>query len=46
MKFYCVKCKKSFETEKFKEKTINNRKFAVAKCPVCGTEAYRILPKK
>jgi len=43
MKFYCVKCKKPFETEKYKEKTIGGRKFAVATCPKCGTESYRIL---
>jgi len=46
MKFYCVKCKKSFESEDYTEKTIGGRRFAVAKCPVCGTESYRILPKK
>ena len=43
MKFYCVKCKKSFETEDYSEKTIKGRKFAVAKCPDCGTECYRIV---
>jgi len=45
MKFFCVKCKKSFETDDYTEKTIKGRRFAVAKCPTCGTEAYRILGK-
>jgi len=49
LKFYDVKGKSSFTTDKFKTvKKMTKRgmmRFAVAKAP-SGIEAYRILPKK
>jgi len=42
LKFYDVKGKKSFTTDKYKVVTKKGRKFAVAKAP-SGIEAYRIV---
>jgi len=44
LKFYDVKGKKSFMSEKYKMVTKKGRKFAVAKAP-SGIEAYRIVGK-
>jgi len=44
LKFYDVKAKKSFMTDKYKMVTKKGRKFAVAKAP-SGIEAYRIVSK-
>jgi len=45
LKFYDVRAKKKFETDKFKVQTKSGRRFAVATSP-SGTKAYRILGKK
>lgn len=42
LKFYDVKGKKSFMSDKYEIKTKNNRRFAVAKAP-SGIMAWRIL---
>ena len=42
LKFYDVKAKKSFSTDKYKIVTKKGRKFAVAKAP-SGIESYRII---
>lgn len=46
MKFYCVRCRKSYDIpEKDVEyrMTRNGRKQAVAKCPGCGGMMYRFV---
>jgi ribosomal protein S27E len=45
-KFYCVKCKESREADG--EIVVNEKgtRLAKAKCPVCGTNLTRFLPKK
>ena len=45
LKFYDVKAKKSFQTDKYKTVTKKGRRFAVTTSPG-GTKAYRILGKK
>lgn len=48
MKFYCVRCKKAFNTEDYRTVKKSGRKFAVAKHSCAGgktTEAYRIMGK-
>lgn len=45
LKFYDVKGKKSFSTDKYKVVVKKGRRFAVAKAPT-GIDSYRILPKK
>lgn len=42
LKFYDVKAKKKFTTDKYRIITRKGRKFAVAKAP-SGVDAYRIL---
>jgi hypothetical protein len=44
LKFYDLKAKKSFTTDKYAMKTKSGRKFAVAKTP-SGSTAYRIVGK-
>jgi hypothetical protein len=44
MKFYDLKAKKSFSTDKFTTKTKKGRKFAVAKTP-SGSTAWRAMKK-
>jgi hypothetical protein len=44
LKFYDLRARKSFETDKYVLKTKNGRKFAVAKT-VSGKESYRIVSK-
>lgn len=45
IKFYDVKGKKSFTTDKFKIVKKSGRNFAVAKAP-SGIQAYRIISKE
>ena len=45
LKFYDLKAKKSFSTDKYTAKTKKGRRFAVAKTP-SGSTAWRILGKK
>lgn len=45
LKFYDVRAKKGFSTEKYREQIKSGRRFAVATSPSGGT-AWRILPKK
>lgn len=45
LKFYDVKSKKSFSTDKYTFVTKSGRKFAVAKAP-SGIMAYRIVSNK
>ena len=45
MKFYDVKARKPFQTDKYKTVMKKGRKFAVATSPT-GTKAYRIMGKK
>jgi hypothetical protein len=45
MKFYDVKAKKAFSTDKYASVTKSGRKFAVANTP-SGGKAYRIMAKK
>ncbi len=46
LKFFDVKSKKSFRTNKFRLKMIKGRKFAIAKSPFNpGMEAFRIVKK-
>lgn len=45
LKFYDVKAKKAFMSDKYKTVTKKGRNFAVAKAP-SGIEAYRIVSKK
>lgn len=45
LKFYDVKGKKSFTSDKFKVVKKGKRNFAVAKAP-SGIEAYRIISKE
>ena len=42
LKFYDVKGKKSFTTDKYRTTTRNGRRFAVAKAP-SGVESWRVL---
>ena len=44
--FYCVKCKTKREAEG--EVSVNDKgtRIAKAKCPKCGTNLTRFLPKK
>lgn len=44
LKFFDLKRKKPFTTDKFKIVTKSGRKFAVAKAP-SGVESYRIVSK-
>jgi hypothetical protein len=44
LKFYDLKKKKSFVTEKYKVVTVKGRKAALATAP-SGVKAYRFLPK-
>jgi hypothetical protein len=44
LKFYDMKGRKAFTTDKYEIKTKNGRKFAVAKAP-SGAVAYRIVSK-
>ncbi|MBR9700419.1 hypothetical protein GOV11_00970 [Candidatus Woesearchaeota archaeon] len=44
LKFYDMKAKKKFTTDKFTIKTKKGRKFAVAKTP-SGSTAWRIMSK-
>ena len=44
LKFYDMKAKKSFMSNKYKIITKKNRKFAVAKAP-SGVDSYRIVGK-
>jgi hypothetical protein len=46
MKFYCVRCRKSFdipESEVDYRMTKNGRRQAVAKCPSCGGMMYKFV---
>jgi NAD-dependent SIR2 family protein deacetylase len=45
MQFYCVKCKAKKEVSKTTTKTKSGRRFAVATCPKCKTQMWRILGK-
>ena len=46
MKFYCVKCKKSYEVSKYTTVTTKNGKHAAkATCPVCHTTMFRFVKK-
>ena len=45
LKFYDLKAKKAFNTDKYTKKTIKGRNFAIATSPT-GTKAYRIMGKK
>ena len=45
LKFYDVKAKKSFETDKFDVQVRNKRRFAVADAP-SGIRAWRVLGKR
>ena len=42
LKFYDLKAKKSFTTDKYKKVTKNKRIFAVAKAP-SGVQSWRVL---
>ncbi|MFW6121617.1 MAG: hypothetical protein ACOC80_12060 [Petrotogales bacterium] len=44
LKFYDLKAKKSFNTDKYRIVTRKGRRFAVAKAP-SGAESWRILGK-
>ncbi len=46
LKFYDIKAKKSFTTNKFKVVNKKGRRFAVAKSPLTGIMAHRIMKKK
>lgn len=46
LKFFDVKAKKSFSTDKFVLKTIKGKRFAVATSPFSKIKAYRIVSKK
>lgn len=47
LKFFDVKAKKSFTTDKFrlmiKDTKVGKRKFAIAVSPLTGIESYRIV---
>lgn len=43
--FYCVKCKEKRTAEGKVVVSENGRRMAKAKCPVCGTNLTRFLPK-
>jgi len=43
LKFYDVKAKKSFISDKYKIVRKKGRRFAIAKSPYSGIDAYRIL---
>ena len=43
--FYCVKCKERRETTGKVEQNARGTNIAKAKCPVCGTNLTRFLPK-
>jgi hypothetical protein len=45
MKFYDLRSKKSFSTDKYTAKTKSGRRFAVAKTP-SGSTAWRLMGKK
>ena len=45
LKFYDLRAKKSFKTDKYTERKKSGRNFAVATAP-SGSTAWRILPKK
>lgn len=45
LKFFDVKAKKSFTTDKFKVVKKGRRRFAVAKSPHSGIQAWRIMGK-
>lgn len=45
LKFYDLKAKKSFQTDKYAERMKSGRRFAVASTPTGGT-AWRVLGKK
>ena len=45
LKFYDLRAKKSFQTDKYNVQAKSGRRFAVATSPT-GTKAYRILGKK
>lgn len=45
LKFYDMKGKKSFSTDKYTAKVKSGRKFVVAKTP-SGSTAWRIMSKK
>lgn len=44
LKFYDVRAKRAFQTDKFVTKKIKGRNFAIATSPT-GTKAYRIMGK-
>ena len=44
--FYCVKCKDHREAEGAVSVNEKGTRIAKAKCPVCGTNLTRFLPKK
>ena len=44
-KFYCVKCKDHREAEGAVTVNEKGTRIAKAKCPVCGTNLTRFLPK-
>lgn len=46
LKFYDVKAKKSFTTDKFKTVVKGKRKFVVAKSPITGIQVFRIVSNK
>jgi len=45
LKFYDVKAKKSFTTDKYKIVVKKGRRFAIAKSPLTGIDAYRIVAR-
>lgn len=46
IKFYDVKAKKSFETDKFTKFTKGGTEFAQTESPITGIKATRILGRK
>ena len=44
--FYCVKCKDKLEAEGAVSVNEKGTRIAKAKCPTCGTNLTRFLPKK
>jgi len=45
MKFYDVKAKRSFNTNKYKIVRKNKTTFAVTKSPITGIKCYRIIKR-
>jgi DNA-directed RNA polymerase subunit RPC12/RpoP len=46
MEFYCVKCKKKVDTDKYEnKKTKNGRNYVLGICPNCNSKMTKFIKK-